>query len=123
MICQGLHNNSKKSVSYKDSLQITISAWEYISQYEVVTNSEQVKGSVENITYGNLIRFVSTVGVYICGVLGSSQSSHSLVWRLAEPGESVQGLSGDFAKEMYQCWGWEEGDSGGGAVSGSEALG
>ena len=44
VICQGLHNNSKKSVSYKDSLQITISAWEYISQYEVVTNSEQVKG-------------------------------------------------------------------------------
>jgi len=44
---KGLYNNSKKSVSYKDSLQIIISAWEYISQYEVVTNSEQVFTFVE----------------------------------------------------------------------------
>ena len=42
VLLQGLLNNCKKAVSYKDSLQITVSAWEYISQYEVVTNAEQV---------------------------------------------------------------------------------
>jgi len=44
---KGLLSNSKKAVSYKDSLQTTVSAWEYISQYEVVTNSEQVATFVE----------------------------------------------------------------------------
>eukprot|EP00092_Neocalanus_flemingeri_P016179 GFUD01017511.1.p1 GENE.GFUD01017511.1~~GFUD01017511.1.p1 ORF type:complete len:1648 (+),score=501.50 GFUD01017511.1:169-5112(+) len=44
---KGLLNNCKKAVSYKDSLQITVSAWEYISQYEVVTNADQVATFVE----------------------------------------------------------------------------
>ena len=39
---KGLLNSSKKAVSYKDSLQTTVSAWEYISQYEVITNPDQV---------------------------------------------------------------------------------
>jgi len=44
---KGLLNNSKKAVSYKDSLQTTVSAWEYISQYEVITNPDQVSTFVE----------------------------------------------------------------------------
>ena len=44
---QGLHNSCKRAVSYKDSLQITVSAWEYISQFEVITNADQVFTFVE----------------------------------------------------------------------------
>jgi len=44
---KGLHNSCKRAVSYKDSLQITVSAWEYISQFEVITNADQVFTFVE----------------------------------------------------------------------------
>jgi len=39
---KGLYNSSKKAVTYKDALQITVAAWEYISQFEVITNADQV---------------------------------------------------------------------------------
>ena len=41
-ILKGLYNSSKKAVTYKDALQITVAAWEYISQFEVITNADQV---------------------------------------------------------------------------------